>query len=269
MPAFVCATCATQFTPSDAPPASCPICEDERQYVGWEGQRWTTLEELASRHRPDVRECEPGLLGIGLEPSYGIGQRALLVQTDDGNVLWDCVPLLDDELTGRVERLGGLAAIAISHPHYYTAMVEWSHRFDAPIHLHADDRRWVMRPDPAIRFFTGETADLAGGLTLIRCGGHFAGASVLHWPGGADGRGVLLSGDVITVVFDRRWVSFMYSYPNLVPLDAAGVRRVVAAVEPYAYDRIYGAWWGRVVEADAKAVVARSRDRYLRAIAAE
>ena len=46
---------------------------------------------------------------------------------------------------------------------------------------------------------------------------------MLHWAGGADGRGALLSGDIVQVVPDRRYVSFMYSYPNLIPLPAAAV----------------------------------------------
>ncbi|HET7092595.1 MAG TPA: hypothetical protein VFI22_03930, partial [Thermomicrobiales bacterium] len=104
---------------------------------------------------------------------------------------------------------------------------------------------------------------LGGGLTLIRCGGHFAGSSVVHWPAGAGGAGALLTGDTITVVADRRWVSFMYSYPNLIPLDADAIRRIVAAVESYAFDRLYGGWDGSVVATDAKNAVRRSAARYL------
>jgi len=77
-----------------------------------------------------------------------------------------------------------------------------------------------------------------------------------------------LTGDTIAVVEDRRYVSFMYSYPNLIPLSASAVRRIVEAVEPFDYDRIYGGWWDEVVPSDAKAAVARSAARYLRAIGA-
>ena len=90
---------------------------------------------------------------------------------------------------------------------------------------------------------------------------------MLHWAAGAEGRGVVLAGDIIQVVSDRRYVSFMYSYPNLIPLPAGAVRRVVAAVEPFAYDRLYGAWWERVVDRGAKAAVAASAARYVAAIA--
>jgi hypothetical protein len=149
--------------------------------------------------------------------------------------------------------------------------VEWARAFGCPVFLHAADREWVMRPDACIRFWEGETRGLEDvgveGLTLVRCGGHFEGGTVLHWARGAEGRGALLSGDVVQVVQDRRWVSFMRSYPNLIPLDAASVTRIVSATEPFEYDRIYGAWWDLHVERDAKAAVARSAARYLAAIA--
>ncbi|MCX6050661.1 MAG: MBL fold metallo-hydrolase, partial [Chloroflexi bacterium] len=194
--------------------------------------------------------------------------RALLVQAPTGNVLWDCLSLIDDAAVAAVQALGGLAAIAISHPHYYSSMVEWSHAFGhAPIYLHAADRVHVMRPDPAIVFWEGESQTLGEGLTLVRCGGHFDGGTVLHWAAGADGRGVLLTGDIVNVVSDRRYVSFMYSFPNLIPLNAPAIQQIVTALQPYTYDRIYGAWSDRVVAHDAQAVVARSTARYLRAIA--
>ena len=260
----VCVTCGAQFAESAEPPPRCPVCEDERQYVGWEGQRWTTLEELRREHRAEIREEQAGLVGIGCEPSFAIGQRALLVEASGGNVLWDCISLLDDEIGAFVESAGGLAAIAISHPHYYSSMVEWSRAFDAPVVLHADDREWVMRSDGAIELWEGETRELAPGLTLVRCGGHFAGGTVLHWAAGS----ALLSGDIVQVVQDRRWVSFMYSYPNLIPLPASEIRRIVAALEPYEFDRIYGAWWGRVVASGGKEALRRSAERYIRALGA-
>jgi glyoxylase-like metal-dependent hydrolase (beta-lactamase superfamily II) len=270
MPHFLCTTCGTQHAETPTPPGRCDVCEDERQYVGWGGQRWTTLDELRADHTNQIREEEPGLTGIGTTPRFGIGQRALLVRSPGGNVLWDCVSLIDDATVEAVRSLGGLAAIAVSHPHYYSSMVEWSRAFGGvPIYLHAADRRWVMRPDPAIEFWDGETRALHDGLTLVRCGGHFEGGAVLHWPAGADGKGVLLSGDILQVCQDRRHVSFMYSYPNYIPLPAEAVRRAVAAVEPYAFDRVYGFMFDLVIPSDARAAVRRSADRYLRAIGVE
>lgn len=264
----ICVTCGTQFGETPTQPERCPICTDERQYVGLEGQRWTTLEDLRKDHTTKVEEEEPGLTAFSTEPKFGIGQRAFLVETPTGNVLWDCISLLDDGALEHIRNLGEVKAIAISHPHYYTCMVEWSRQLgDVPIYLHADDAKWVMRPDQNIRFWKGESLELPGGLRLLRCGGHFEGAAVLHWPGGASGKGALLTGDTIQVVPDRNWVSFMRSYPNLVPLNAKAVQRIVAAVEPFPFHRIYGAFSGMTVQQNGKAAVRRSGERYLSAIA--
>lgn len=266
MPNHICTTCGTQYPASENPPNACPICEDERQYVPASGQQWTTLEELQATHTNRIAPEAESLVGIGTEPAFAIGQRALLVPHPSGNVLWDCIALLDDATTRYIESVGGLTAIAISHPHYYTTMVEWAQGFDVPVYLHTADRQWVMRHDPHLRFWEGDRLAIADGLTLVRLGGHFAGGQVLHWRDGAEGRGALLTGDIIQVVPDTRWVSFMYSYPNLVPLPGAEVLRIADAVEPLEFDAIHGAWRGRNIVADAKGAVRRSAERYVDAL---
>ncbi|WP_198378089.1 MBL fold metallo-hydrolase [Neoroseomonas rubea] len=261
--AFICATCGTQHAPSVAPPETCAICEDPRQWVPGSGQAWTTMEALARRHAVGWREVAPDLLGCGMFPDFGIAQRALLLRTPAGNVLWDCVALLDPATVAIVKALGGIAAIAISHPHYYASMVDWAHAFDCPVLLHADDARWVMRPDPAIRFWDGERQEVLPGVTLHRLGGHFAGGTILHW---ADGRGAIMTGDIASVTPDRRHVSFMWSFPNWVPLPAADVARMGAVLEALDFDAVYGAWWDRVIPAGGKDAVRASVARYIRAV---
>ena len=263
---YICVTCGTQFAESEQPPEHCPICEDERQYIGHNGQQWTTLAALQADHKNVFIDEEPNLIGIGTEPRFSIGQRGLLVQTPAGNILWDCITLIDDETIAKVKALGGIDAIAISHPHYYGTMIEWSKAFDAPIYIHEAERKWVMRPDPAVRFWQGETHSLGDGLTLIRCGGHYEGGQVLHWAAGAGGKGALLTGDIVNVVQDRRYVSFMYSYPNQIPLPASAIRKITQALEPYAYDRVYSAWFGTTLPENAKAGVVYSAQRYIDAI---
>jgi glyoxylase-like metal-dependent hydrolase (beta-lactamase superfamily II) len=258
---YLCVTCGTQYPASDAPPETCPICEDPRQYVPVDGQKWTTLDELRASHRAEIRDELPGLLGIGCEPGFAISQRPLLVPTEDGSVLWDCQALLDDTIVTAVEERGGLRAIAISHPHYYTTMVEWAHAFDCPIPIHEDDAEWVMRPDDAVEPWSGETHEVAPGVTLLRLGGHFAGAQVLHW---ADRR-LLLSGDIVQAIPDRSHVAFMYSYPNLIPLPPESVDEIARRLEPWDFDTIVGAWWGTVTP-DGKEAVRRSARRYRDAI---
>jgi glyoxylase-like metal-dependent hydrolase (beta-lactamase superfamily II) len=263
---FICVTCGTQCAASEEPPAGCPICQDVRQYVPGSGQRWTTLEELRQRHRNSWHLCEPDLFAIGTEPEFAIGQRPLLLRTLEGNFLWDCITLLDQATIDLIGSLGGLDGIAISHPHYYTTMVEWSRAFDAPIYLHAADRQWVMRPDNAIQFWEGEEKELVSGIKLYRCGGHFPGATVLHWRDGDGGRSVLLSGDILQVTPDQM-ASFMFSYPNLIPLPASAVKAIAEKILPLAFNRLYGAFWGRVIEENAHEAVERSIVRYLAAIA--
>jgi hypothetical protein len=268
VPAWICETCGVQRDggaggPGGGPPAECPICRDERQYVGWEGQRWTTQPELGAGHHNDLREEEPGLTGIGTVPAFAIGQRALLVRTPAGNLLWDCISLLDAATVAAVEDRGGISAICCSHPHFYGAMVDWADAFGATVWIPAADREWIPRRSSRIRIFGDDQVEPVPGLTLARIGGHFDGAAVLHWPAGAGGRGALLTGDTVTVVQDRRWVSFMWSYPNLIPLDAATVRSIADRVGRLRFDRVYGGWWGRVVVGDGAGAVRRSADRYI------
>jgi hypothetical protein len=252
----ICVTCGVQFS---GPANDCRVCEDARQWVPEDGQKWTTHEELRADHHNAIRP-EGELTGIGTQPRFAIGQRALLVPHGQRNLLWDCITLLDDATAAEIEDRGGLDAIAISHPHYYSTMVEWAQRFECPVLLHEGDREWVMRDDPVIEYWSGETYDLGEGVTLIRCGGHFAGGTVLHRPGD------LLSGDIVQVIPDRGWVSFMYSYPNLIPLPEVAVRAIATALQPYAFERIYGAWWGTVIPAQGSEIVRRSAQRYIDAL---
>lgn len=269
MPAYHCTTCGVQYAPGEAPPARCPICQDERQYVGWQGQRWATLEEMvaAGAYRNSLEDVpdEPGLAEIGTTPKVGIGQRALLLATPAGSILWDCLTYLDAATIAAIQARGGIQAIAISHPHFYGACVDWSRAFgDAPVYIHAADRAWVMRPDSRIVLWEGASVEpLPGsGVRLVHLGGHFDGAAVLHWPGGAGGRGIVLSGDTLQVVMDRRYVSFMYSYPNIIPLPAEQVEQIAATMRRYPFERLYGAFGGLNVLHGSDSVE-RSARRYV------
>jgi hypothetical protein len=262
----ICTACGTQYSESAQAPVQCVICEEERQYVPPRGQTWTTLQALRQTHTNTFREYENGIIGIGSTPPFAIGQRALLVRTDDGNILWDCIATLDDATVTMIEGLGGIDAIAISHPHFYTTMVEWARAFTAPIHLHAADKQWIMRADPAIELWDGETKTLGNGITLVRCGGHFEGGTVLHWTGGVGGLGIVCAGDILTVTTDRKWLSFMRSYPNFIPLSAQTVEHIGAALKPFAFETIYGHYFDRIIANDAKTVLETSVARYVASI---
>jgi hypothetical protein len=267
MPNFICITCGTQYPESETHPESCTICQEERQYINPAGQQWTTLEALRAERHNELTDVEPGLTAIRTNPLFAISQQAHLIQTPQGNVMWDCISLIDDATVAALNERGGLTAIAISHPHFYTSMVAWSHAFGGiPVYLHANDSQWVMRPDPVIHFWEGESLRINDTVTLIRCGGHFDGSTALHWADGADGKGLLLTSDTLMVVEDRRHVSFMYSFPNLMPLPASKVRHIAEAVQPYRFDRLYSAWPTKVIKSGAHEAVRESAERYIRLI---
>lgn len=264
---YICVTCGTQYPATDTAPEHCPICEDDRQYIGPNGQRWTTLTEMraSGEYSNSIEEVAPGVWGIATQPRFAIGQQAHLIQTPLGNVLWDCISYLDDATINAVKERGGVAAIAISHPHFYSSMNAWSEAFGgAPIYLHADNEPWVMRPSPEVHYWSEEAREILPGVTLIHCGGHFPGSTALHWAEGA-----LFTGDTITVVADKRWVSFMYSFPNTIPMDERSVRQIVAAIQPYPFSRLYGGWRGDVIPSDSKGAVVRSAERYIRHLRGE
>lgn len=250
----VCATCGARY-PAQGRPAVCRICADERQYVPGGQQSWTTPEELAAAgHRLRVELLERDLWRVTLEPPVAIRQRGYLLRTAHGAVLWDPPAAVDHDGLAALRAHRDVAAIAMSHPHYFGAMAEWADAFDCPILIAEEDAGWVTEPTPRVVVWRGEHEVLPG-VRLIRCGGHFPGSAVLHR------EGLLLTGDTIQAVPAVGWVSFAYSYPNYLPLPAAEVERIAATVAPLPFTRLYGAFGH--IEEDASAAIQRSADRYL------
>jgi glyoxylase-like metal-dependent hydrolase (beta-lactamase superfamily II) len=267
---FICINCGVQHEEASAVPVRCLNCSDERESMTHKPQRWTTLEEMQGRYRNVFTPLGDGVTGLVTTPTVGIGPEVFLLQTSAGNVLWDCFAYLDSTTVKQIQDAGGLSAIVISHPHMFGSVVEWSHALGRiPIFIHEDNKPWMPRLDPVIHWWHGETCKINGALTAVRCGGHFPGSSVLHWREGAGGKGALFTGDGILPVEDRRWVSFMYSYPNLVPISRRTVKGIVAAIAPLEFDRIYGgpmygSGGGRpIIQTGAKDVVLRSAKRYI------
>jgi hypothetical protein len=191
-----------------------------------------------------------------------IGQRALVIQTAGGNLLWDPPGFVDEQGVAAVRDAGGLRVVTASHPHFYGSIVEWSRAFGAEVLLPEADAHWLASPVPGVRTWSGSVGVLPG-VTLVQCGGHFPGSAVAHWADGAGGAGVLLAGDTIFVTPGEDRVTFVWSAPNRLPLPERAVRGVVEAVRPYGFDRIYGGWWQPVVRAGAREILESSASRYL------
>jgi len=264
---YICETCGVQYASSIQEPTKCIICEEERQFVSAKGQSWTTLEKMieSGTYKTLVHLEEESLYSISTIPSFGIGQTAYLIQNNEFNLLWDCITYFHQNTIKTINELGGIDAIALSHPHYYSSQVEWAETFDAPIYIHEDDREWVTRKSEKIVFWSGETLELSKGLVLQRIGGHFQGGTVLEWENGNKQKGILLCGDIIRVVADQNWVSFMYSYPNFIPLPSVTVERISKRMNELKFTRLYDAFH-RVINEDAAEHVQRSANRYIEAI---
>ncbi|MFC8038071.1 hydrolase [Paenarthrobacter sp. NPDC057355] len=257
---LICAACAVER--EEPLPDSCPICTDERQYVPLGGQQWLSLDELQrTGQQTSLHENEPGLIGISTSPKVGIGQTTQLVLTPDGSLLWDPIGYVDDNVVRSVLEHGPVLAIASSHPHMFGVQVEWSRRLGGvPVLVARADRDWLGREDPMITFWSG-SLQLAEGLVLHQTGGHFPGSAVAHWAAGAQGRGVLLTGDSVFPNPDRRSIAFMRSYPNHLPLSGKVALRIAAQLGELTFDRIYGNF-NNVISTDAGEILRLSAARH-------
>src|SRR5688572_2193226 len=99
--AWVCETCGVQSEPALSRPEACPICMDERQYVGWQGQSWTTTEAIG-RDREIVFANEHGVMTLVLSPGFAINQRAFLIPHPGGNIMWECLATVTDESVAKI-----------------------------------------------------------------------------------------------------------------------------------------------------------------------
>ncbi|KZT59416.1 hypothetical protein CALCODRAFT_450025 [Calocera cornea HHB12733] len=263
----ICRVCGTQYS-TPAPRITCPICEDPRQYVPPAGLSWTTLRELraSGSYKNEITPIAHNshAHAIVTSPRLGIGQRAILIKTAKGNVLWDCVAYLDAATIAAVKALGGISAIVISHPHFYTTAGVWADVFECTVYTSLLDSHWLQRRTPRHFLFTdGQEIPLVrqGVIDVAVCGGHFPGSVVLchaHRLYTADTIQVVPSGLNPPApkghVAARETVSFafMWSYPNMIPLDWKAVRSIWKAVEHLEWKDVHGGFTGLDVYGEGK-----------------
>lgn len=257
----VCTTCGTQYAAQFDTANGCPICSDDRQYIPEAGQAWTTLEEIKQRHSVHSKCLHRQLYELRIVPGFAIGQRALLVVTPGGNVLWDCIALMDDPIVEFVKSKGGLKAVAFSHPHYYTVMNEWAALFDCPIYIHESDEPWIFNKGGRVTLWNGREKALWDGIRIIHVGGHFPGSSVLHVPF-LSPKGTLLCGDTFFISPSKKHIAAMYSYPNKIPLPVGEVQRIKKQMLSIEFDSMMGFYEHQNIWNEAKSILASSLDRY-------
>jgi len=256
----ICATCGTQY-PEYSEVERCLICEDERQYIPEQGQLWTTHSILLQTHETKIRPINDRLFELFIAPKFGIGQRALLVLSEHGNILWDCIPMLDEKTVHFIKAKGGVSAIGISHPHYYSNMGTWAKTFDCPIYIHQKDKAYIIDEVDAVSLWSGEELLLWDDLKLLNLGGHFDGGTVLLAPQ-MSARGTMCCSDILQIAPSKAFVAMMYSYPNNIPLPLREIERIGKRLGKLEFDALYGAFTYQNLTENVKDIVENSIKRY-------
>jgi hypothetical protein len=257
----ICTACGTQM-PLTPTYELCPICSDDRQYIPESGQTWTTHSKLLKNTSVRILRLHDRLVEFTTLPGFAIGQRALLVQSDSGNILWDCIPLLTDGSIDFIKSRGGLKAIAISHPHYYSNMNDWADIFNCPIYIHKSDEKWIFNKGIHVTLWEGHEKSLWDNLRIINIGGHFPGSCVLHAPF-LSKKGSILCGDTLYLAPNMKHLSVMYSYPNRIPLPVKEVNRIKELFEALNFDSLYGFWSYQNLNENAKDLMSISLTKYI------
>ncbi|GKT47661.1 uncharacterized protein ColSpa_07842 [Colletotrichum spaethianum] len=275
MDLMICGTCGVQFDSHAI--KSCKICDDPRQYVAEDGQWFTTLRELQDSNKYTnvftKDKYNSGVIAIRTEPQVAIGQRAFLLRSPAGNLLWDCITYLDDETVRRIKALGGIAAIVISHPHYFSTALHWAEAFDCKVYVSVEDGEWLTRRGDAHVLWEGQETELLDGQFLaVKVAGHFPGSSVLLWKSEKK----LFVADSVMVVpsgvyhVDRppgtASFAFMWSYPNMIPLSPEAVHGIWTAVAGLDFEDAHSAFVGRDARGDAKKRLLESAQLFVRSI---
>lgn len=295
---LICTACGTQFPTADSTQlTTCFICDDPRQFTPPTGQSFTTLRALLSpspssppgpyQNHFVPYEHDDRITFIHTTPKVGIGQRCALLRTPHGaNILWDCVTLLDEATVREIRARGGLAAIVISHPHYYSTHLLWARAFGCRVYLAEQDRGWLAQRDEERQVFLfgagagGEGAtevdipvvvggsQTDSGVKALRLGGHFPGSMVLLF----DGRLLVADTLVTTPAGLGRWAPpltststststptsgrppgmnsfvFMWSIPNMIPLPPDDIAAMWEVLHKYTFRSTHGAFMGQDID---------------------
>ncbi|MGG5210072.1 hypothetical protein ACQWU4_14165 [Chryseobacterium sp. MIQD13] len=256
----MCTECGTQY-PDSYTGNVCIICADERQSVPQSGQSWTTHDKLLENHSVKIKKINDNLYEFTVNPRFSIGQRALFVISEHGNLMWDCIPLIDEGVIEFIKSKGGLKTIALSHPHYYSIMRMWAETFDCKILIHENDKEWVVNRGNSVEYWSGEELELWDTLKLHNIGGHFDGSSIIEIPWMSE-NGTLLIGDTMYLSPSMKHFAIMRSYPNRIPLPLSEIKKIENRFENIRFDTIYGFYSYQNVEKNAKEILKDSISKY-------
>ncbi|ETN43273.1 uncharacterized protein HMPREF1541_02432 [Cyphellophora europaea CBS 101466] len=254
----ICAACGAQYEVTE---------DDPRQFVPFTGQVWTTLGKMKAAREEDGagNKYKNVFEQVKLDENFGIGQSARLIQTPHGNILWDLVAYLDEETIERIQELGGIKMIVISHPHFYTTWADWSSTFKVPVYTTAADSVWLNRqshPTATLRMLSEPVTELQPGVHSIICGGHFPGSQVMHTAPPNTVIPTLFAADAIfpapsahnptSAKPGQITYMFLWSIPNMIPLKPDEILRIWRVLKVWDFKATYGvmAKWSNVFEKD-------------------
>lgn len=268
---MICITCGTQFSGNVSTPEICPICIDDRQHVPPCGQKWISRDDLKKNYQVSLQSM-PGLSGgqsapatsvyrLKVDPHFALNNRAILIKSKSGNILWDCIPVLDEAAIDSIKSMGGLKAIAISHPHYYSNMNDWAAAFDCPIYVHHLDAEWVMDKGPHINYWQGDELSFFDGIRMIHTGGHFRGSCVLQVPD-LSASGTIFCGDSLYIARSKKHTAVMYSYPNQIILPRADFAAFEKRMSAIQFDSLIGAFDHQELSGNARTIYESSMQGY-------
>lgn len=226
-----------------------------------QGQTWTSLKQLVKDHKNEWHQLvgTNNCWSIRSEPQVAIGQRCILITTPAGNVLWDCITLLDAETTSKIKEVGGLKAIVISHPHYYSSHMHWADTFECPVFIAAEDEEWCVAEDRSHRrkLLQHESHEISDNVTALKLGGHFPGSLVLHYlpdPTQPAQSALLFIADTIVTVPSALYhvdrlpgttsYSFDWSIPNRIPLPPPEIFKMWQVLKKWKFGGTFGAFLG-------------------------
>lgn len=259
----ICIACGTQFPLEKNNIEICTICSEERQYIPQKGQSWTNHQTLLTTHKNKIVKLNENLYEIVVEPSFAIGQRAFLVISKTGNILWDCIPLLDFETIKFINEKGGLKVIAISHPHYYSNMNDWAATFNCPIYIHKKDHEFIIDNGKNVKLWEGNKIEIFDYINIHNIGGHFDGSSILIIPSMSK-LGTMLTGDTMYLSPTKKHFAIMYSYPNRIPLPINEIIRIKDRFETISFDTVYGFYSYQNLTENAREIFNKSLETYLK-----
>ncbi|KAF7196741.1 hypothetical protein HII31_02111 [Pseudocercospora fuligena] len=269
----VCSTCGTQYdTLLDDSTMSCRMCNEPRQFLPPIGQAWTSLADMQGHYKNQIKqdELDGRIWSIFTQPQFAIGQRAVFLETDEGNILWDCVSFLDQDTIDFIRSRGGLRAIAISHPHFYTTHLAWAKEFDCPVYLTGTEKAYLNRIDEGEQriFVDQEVHEILPGVNMIRLGGHFPGSSVLHYDNtvvcsllcqqveetSTNAYSSLLGSAILTCsqsglnlsnhTKEHQVFFFHYAQPNFIPLGPTGMHSMWKRLSKWDFHTLHSLFYG-------------------------